>query len=452
MSGARFVYSCLWILLLPVLFVRMWWRGRRAPMYRQRWAERLGFYPAAALPRAQGACVWVHAVSVGEALAAVPMVEQLLLRHPDTQIVMTTTTPTGSERVRAVFGDRVLHVYAPWELPGAVRRFFNAFRPSLVLLLETELWPNIVATAAKRDVPVMLINGRLSERSQRGYARLPALVTPMLQAMRCLAVQTQADAARFQALGAAENKVVVTGSVKFDIDPDESLRHAAALWREQLGARPVWIAASTHAGEDEPVLMAHKQLKVHFPDALLILVPRHPERFAEVGRLASAHGFSVLKRSATQQVEDSYSSHVEDSCDVYLGDTMGELMQMFGFADVAFVGGSLVDVGGHNLLEPSAWGLPVLTGPHLHNFTLIAQLLEQAGAMTVVADAEALAVQLVGLFGGPAVDGEGAAQAQAQAQARRQTMGDAALHVQATHRGALQRVLTLVAASWPASL
>lgn len=443
MTGARFIYSSLWVLLLPLLLMRMWWRGRRAPLYRERWAERLGFYPSTALPKEQGGCVWVHAVSVGEALAAVPMVEQLLSRYPETQIVMTTTTPTGSERVRAVFGHRVLHVYAPWELPGAVRRFFNAFQPSLVLLLETELWPNIVATAATRKVPVMLINGRLSERSQRGYARFPALVTPMLQAMHCLAVQTQADATRFQELGAAENSIAVTGSVKFDIDPNESLRQGAALWRQQLGARPVWIAASTHAGEDEPVLVAHKQLKMHFPDALLILVPRHPERFAEVGQLASAHGFTVLKRSATKQVDAA--------CDVYLGDTMGELMQMFGFADVAFVGGSLVDVGGHNLLEPSAWGLPVLTGPHLHNFTLIAQLLEQAGAMTIVADADALAVQLVGLFGGPVVEGAVSVPNQAASHARRKTMGDAALHVQATHRGALQRVLTLVAASWPLS-
>lgn len=438
MTSARFLYSCLWMVLLPVLLLRMWWRGRRAPLYRQRWAERLGFYPAAALPRLQGGCVWVHAVSVGETLAAVPMVEQLLLCYPDTQIVMTTTTPTGSERVRAAFGDRVLHVYAPWELPGAVARFFNAFRPSLVLLLETELWPNIVATAAARQVPVMLINGRLSERSQRGYARFPALVKPMLNALHCLAVQTPADATRFHELGAADSKIVVTGSVKFDIDPDESLRQSAVRWRQQLGPRPVWIAASTHAGEDEPVLTAHKQLKMRFPDALLILVPRHPERFAEVGELARAKGFSVLKRSEAVQVDTN--------CDVYLGDTMGELMQMFGFADVAFVGGSLADVGGHNLLEPSAWGLPVLTGPHLHNFALIAQLLEQAGAMTIVEGADALAAQLLELFAE-----EDGAMPDFQGRSRRKTMGDAALQVQATHRGALQRVLTLVAASWPSA-
>jgi 3-deoxy-D-manno-octulosonic-acid transferase len=436
MTSARFFYSCLWIVLLPALLLRMWWRGRRAPMYRQRWAERLGFYPTAALPRPHGVCVWVHAVSVGETLAAVPMVEQLLLRYPDTQIVMTTTTPTGSERVRAVFGERVLHVYAPWELPGAVARFFNAFRPSLVLLLETELWPNIVATAAKREVPVMLINGRLSERSQRGYARFPALVKPMLKALHGLAVQTPADAARFQELGAADSKIVVTGSVKFDIDPDDGLRQVAGRWRQHLGLRPVWIAASTHAGEDEPVLVAHKQLKTRFPDALLILVPRHPERFAEVGQLARTQGFSVQKRSE--------AAHVGTGCDVYLGDTMGELMQMFGFADVAFVGGSLVDVGGHNLLEPSAWGLPVLTGPHLHNFALIAQLLEQAGAMTIVESADALAAQLLELFAE-----NDAELAQSQGLSRRQAMGDAALHVQGTHRGALQRVLTLVSASWP---
>lgn len=420
----RHLYSLLWRLLLPALFLRLWWRGRQAPAYRLRWRERLACYGGQQrLP----ACVWVHAVSVGETLAAAPMIEQLLQHYPDTRLLVTTMTPTGSERVRALFGERVTHVYAPWELPGAVRRFYNAFNPQLVLLLETELWPNLIHEAARRRVPVMLLNGRLSARSARGYARLPKLVKPMLAALDCLAVQTSADGERFIELGARPDQVQVTGSVKFDVQLSDAQQQLAQAWRAQQ-ARPVWIAASTHAGEDEKILAAHRQVCVQHPQALLILVPRHPERFNEVAKLVQQQGFTLARRSETTQPQASTQ--------VYLGDTMGELMQLYGFADVAWVGGSFVETGGHNLLEPALWGAPVLSGPSLFNFALISELLSEAGGLKIVSSAEQLGNEVSALLASPATQKQ---------------MGSAAQQVVAAHGGALQRVLSLLSARWPST-
>ena len=247
----RLLYSLLWYALLPLLFARLWWRGRRAPAYRRRWRERLAL--GLGRGRLRGS-VWIHAVSVGETLAAAPLIEALLARHPDTPLVVTTTTPTGSERVQALFGDRVTHVYCPWELPAAYRRFWRAFDPRLVVILETELWPNLCAAAKAHGARLLLMNGRLSENSYRGYRRLPKLVRPMLARFDLLAVQTRAEADRFQALGADPERIRVNGSVKFDLTLDDSLRDQAAALRQRFAARPVWIAASTHPGEDEPVL------------------------------------------------------------------------------------------------------------------------------------------------------------------------------------------------------
>ena len=420
---ARHFYSLIWLFFSPLLFARLWWRGRRAPAYRQRWAERIGFYQGKAAEQ----CIWVHAVSVGATLAAAPLIEALLTQYPQCPVLVTTTTPTGSERVQALFGDRVLHVYAPWELPGAIARLFRAFNPKMVLLLETELWPNIVAAAARRDVPVLLLNGRLSEKSQRGYARVPALVTPMLNAMTMLAVQTDDDARRFKMLGARDEQVTVTGSVKFDIEVAPEMVALARQWRDSVG-RPVWIAASTHAGEDEKVLQAHRRLLQAQPNALLILVPRHPERFNAVARLIRTQDFSLARRSEAQYPAAEIS--------VYLCDTMGELMQLYGFADVAWVGGSFVPVGGHNFLEPAAWQLPLLSGPHLHNFAFIAELLQQAGALQLVNSGNGLGDMLVELFSDAL---------------RRQQMGSAAQGVLAAHKGALQRVVSVVSSSWDKS-
>ena len=415
----RIVYSLLWYLLLPLLLWRLWWRGRRAPAYRLRWRERLALgYGKSTLEQ----CIWVHVVSVGETLAAAPMIRALLQRYPELPLLVTTTTPTGSERVRALFGDTVTHVYCPWELPGALRRFFAAFNPRLVVVMETELWPNLVAEAARRKVPVVLANGRLSAGSARGYGRLPALVRPMLEAFERLFVQTREEADRFMALGAPAERVEVTGSIKFDLQIDAALRQQVQQLRRQIGQRPVWIAASTHPGEDEQVLAAHRRLLQTQPDALLVLVPRHPERFHDVARLVTGQDMSLARRSRSQSPAD---------CQVYLADTMGELLMLYGSADVAFVAGSWAPVGGHNLLEPAAWGLPVLSGPVLHNFTAIAALLEEAGGLSLVEDGEALAGELAGLFADAG---------------RRQRQGDAAMAVVDAHRGALERLLQGLAA------
>ena len=414
----RTLYSFLWYLLLPFLFLRLWLRGRKAPAYRLRWKERMAWgYRPGTLKNS----LWVHAVSVGETLAAAPLIERLLADYPDVPLLVTTTTPTGSERVQALFGDRVTHVYCPWELPTALTRFMRAFDPQLVIVLETELWPNLCAAVKRHGAKLMLMNGRLSEKSYRGYGKLPRLIRPMMARFDALAVQTRVEAERYMALGAWPERVYPIGSVKFDMTLDTVVKQAASQLRVSFGDRPVWIAASTHPGEDAPVLAAHKTLRAQKPDALLILVPRHPERFDGVADQVREAGLSVARRSQQEPAADAA---------VYLADTMGELLMLFGACDVAFVGGSLVPVGGHNLLEPAAWEKPVLTGPHLHNFTAIAQLLDDAGGLSVVDSGEALGDKLQALMSDPD-------------QCARQ--GQAAAAVVEANRGALEKGLELIA-------
>ncbi|MBZ2190290.1 lipid IV(A) 3-deoxy-D-manno-octulosonic acid transferase [Alcanivorax sp. JB21] len=413
----RLVYSLLWYLLLPALLLRLWWRGRREPAYRVRWQERL------ALGLGRHACqnsIWVHAVSVGETLAAEALIEALLRQYPDLPVVLTTTSHTASRQVQQRFADRVIHVYCPWDTPDALHRFFNTFQPRLILLMETELWPNMIALASLRAVPVMLVNGRLSARTFNGYQRVPALTAPMLAGVSRLLVQSDVDARRFLSLGAAAAAIEITGSIKFDTNL-QAVRPVAARIRADWTARPVWIAASTHRGEDEQVLAAHHQICQSCPDALLILVPRHPERFARMAALVTETGFRMARRSAGERVTAQTQ--------VYLGDTMGELLALFGACDVAFVGGSLVPAGGHNLLEPAAWGVPVVTGPHLENFERIAALLAEAGALSSVGDAHSLAEVVTGLLGDAAL---------------RQRQGAAAAAVVAANTGALAQTLAAV--------
>lgn len=414
----RTFYSVIWYLLLPFLFLRLWLRGRQAPAYRQRWKERMAW---GYLPGTLKNSLWVHAVSVGETLAAVPMIERLLADYPQMPLLVTTTTPTGSERVKALFGDRVTHVYCPWELPTALNRFLRAFDPKMVIVLETELWPNLCAAAKRHGARLMLMNGRLSEKSYRGYSKFPRLVRPMMARFDALAVQTPVERERYVALGAWPERVHAIGSVKFDMTLDDTVRQGADALRAMIGERPVWIAASTHPGEDEPVLAAHKALLETAPQTLLVLVPRHPERFDGVAQLIRQQGLGLARRSK----QDTVTADTQ----VYLADTMGELLMLFGVADVAFVGGSLVPVGGHNLLEPAGWGKPVVTGPHLHNFTAISGLLDDAGALTLVEDADALAITLQGLFRNPA---------------QRQHQGQAAAAVVEANRGALEKGLQLI--------
>ncbi len=421
------LYSLLWYCLLPFLFIRLYWRGRLAPAYRQRWNERLA-YRYGGEPLA--GCVWFHAVSVGEFMAAAPLIDAVMTRHPDTPILITTTTPTGSARVQERFGDRVHHVYCPWELPGALRRFMRHFNPRLAVIMETELWPNLTRIAEQHNCRLLLANGRLSANSYRGYAKLRALVQPLLQRFDCLSVQTAGDAKHFLQLGADPQAVVVNGSIKFDLSLSDALRDDASALRHPLGERPVWIAASTHPEEEAKVLAAQQQLLTTHPDALLIWVPRHPERFDAVAQQVQSAHLSLARRSQRDAV-------TRDTC-IYLADTMGELLLLYGVADVALVGGSLdAALGGHNLLEPAAWEKPVLSGIHLKNFMAIADLLEAAGGLQKVESAQQLGVLLGRLLDDAAT---------------RQMLGEKAASVVAANRGALARLITQVDALWPKEL
>jgi 3-deoxy-D-manno-octulosonic-acid transferase len=366
--------------------------------------------------------IWVHAVSVGESIAAAPMIRALLQRYPQLPITVTCMTPTGSERIQALFANepRIQHCYLPYDLPCAAKRFLERVQPKLAVIMETELWPNHIHQCARRGIPVALANARLSERSAKGYGRFGKLTQPMLAEMSLFAVQTEAEAQRFRDLGARSQTVEVTGSIKFDLTIDPALLQRAAELRAQWQAqeRPVWIAASTHEGEDEVVLAAHRQLLANHPDALLILVPRHPERFNPVFELCRQQGFATVRRSTGDPVTAQTS--------VLVGDTMGELLFLYALADSAFVGGSLVPNGGHNLLEPAALAKPVLSGPHLFNFLEIAAQLRSAGALQEVEDAEGLALAVQRLFELPR---------------DAQRMAEAGLKVMRTNQGALQRLL-----------
>ena len=385
-------YTWLFRLFLPFILLRLWWRGRAQPSYRRRLRERFGRVPVRA---SRAHLIWVHAVSVGETLAAVPLIEKLAARHPDWQWLVTTTTPTGSERVRAslapLLGGRLLHFYAPYDLPGCLRRFLDALRPQVLVIMETELWPNLLSACRDRGIPTLLANARLSEKSAHGYQRLHRLTGPMLQDLDRVVAQYPADAKRFVSLGLPESRVVTTGNIKFDLHIDLGLESEAQALAHAWGGggaspRPVWLAASTHLGEDELVLDAFAGLQAEFPHLLLVLVPRHPERFDQVARLVKQRGFRLQRRSdggvPPTQVQ------------VLLGDTMGELLRFYGACDVAFVGGSLVPVGGHNMIEPAAWGVPVVCGPHLHNFAAVSTMLRDAGGMAVVEDSAQLTEQL----------------------------------------------------------
>jgi 3-deoxy-D-manno-octulosonic-acid transferase len=417
----RTLYTLMFHLGLPLVALRLWLRARKAPAYRQRIGERF----AVGLPAMRRGGIWVHAVSVGESIAAAPMIRALLERYPDAPITVTCMTPTGSERIRAMFAQepRIQHCYLPYDLPCAAGRFLDHVQPRLGIIMETELWPNHIAQCARRGIPVMLANARLSERSARGYGRFARLTRPMLAQMSGFAVQTEVEARRFIDLGARPECVTVTGSIKFDLSIDPQLLESAARVREQwqTAGRPVWIAASTHAGEDESVLAAHQQVLASHPDALLILVPRHPERFGSVHDLCQQQGFATVRRSTGQDVNPATS--------VLLGDTMGELLFLYALADVAFVGGSLVPNGGHNLLEPAALAKPVLSGPHLFNFLEIAGMLRSAGALEEVNDATALAAAVQRLF---------------DQRQLAESMASAGLNVMKANQGALQRLLDLI--------
>ena len=417
---SRIIYSAIFYLLTPIILLRLLYRALKAPAYRKRWAERFGF-PVYAESTAD--FIWLHAVSVGETLAAVPLVKTLQQNYPQHRLMVTCMTPTGSERIKAAFGDSVDHSYMPYDTPDSVARFLNRLKPKMLIIMETELWPNTIAACQSRDIPVILANGRLSARSAAAYQSISSLVQPMLSGISAVAAQHKDDGDRFIRLGLPPSALEVTGNIKFDLSLDRDVQDRAAVLSEQWHCgnnRPVFLAASTHRGEDEIILQSFGQIKQQIDNALLVLVPRHPERFNQVGELCTSAGFTLARRSAGDKVE---------AADVLLGDTMGELMVFFGACDVAFVGGSLVATGGHNMIEPAAWGVPVLTGPHLFNFTEASQLLLAADGMLVCNDAAELAEQCISLMGN---------------KGRRQEVGNAARLVAEANRGALDKLMSVI--------
>ena len=416
---ARYFYSAFFYLITPLILLRLLYRASKAPAYGRRIAERFGFFTVPELENT----IWVHAVSVGETIAAAPLVKRLQQQYPEASIVVTTMTPTGSDRVRALFGDSVFHVYAPYDLPGSILRFIKRLQPKLLVIMETELWPNTIHYCRRCSIPVVLANARLSAKSAAGYRRLGWLTRPMLNNLTQVVAQNRADADRFLALGLADSKVVVSGSIKFDVVIEDALiRKAQALkyqWSDQ-GQRLIIIAASTHQGEDNIILEAFEQVIATIPNALLIIVPRHPERFEYVTKLCEER-FSVARRSQ--------NNPVCATTQVLVGDTMGELLLLYGCADIAFVGGSLINSGGHNMLEPAAWSLPLLAGSSDFNFAEASRLLQQRSALLVANDAASLAKKMIVL---------------AQSETLRLEMGANAKAVIAENRGALDRLSAVV--------
>ena len=376
---ARALYQILLWLALPIVPLRLWWRSRREPGYGERIGERFG-RPPSAMPKGG---VWFHAVSAGETIAVAPLIDALADEFPAVPFLVTTMTPTGSEQAIRRLGDKVAHCYAPYDFRFAVRAFFDAVRPRLLILVETELWPNLIGEAQRRGVPVLLVNARLSERSARRYGRVPKLTQALLGRLALVACQYPDHADRFRGLGADPAKVVTTGSVKFDIDLPKNHEQAVAALRTALGLaeRPVWIAASTHPGEEAIVLQAHQHLREHLPGACLLLVPRHPVRSGEVLKMAADRGFSSA----------SLSQPPEAPADVVVCDRMGALQTLYGLSQVAFIGGSLVPRGGHNPIEAALCGQPMLMGPSDHNFTEVAAAFAQADCLARVRDADELA-------------------------------------------------------------
>ena len=407
------VYSLCYRLLLPFALAYLWWSTRRNGASSEGWQQRLGWVPALSEP-----VIWVHAVSVGETIAAAPLVKALLARRPDVPILVTAMTATGAAQARTLFGDQVHYAYAPFDTPGSVRRFLRRVRPRALVIMETEIWPNMITGVSGRQCPIFLINGRLSAKSARGYQRFGEWTRGLVRRIDWIAAQADEDAGRFREIGARGEVISVTGSVKFDVNITDAVREQSQELREEFQDRPVWIAASTHEGEDEQLLEAHARVREAFADAVLIIVPRHPQRFDSVANMISQRGFSLARRSAGEPPAAG--------APVYLGDTMGELMVMFGAADVAFVGGSLIERGGHNPLEPAAWGMPVITGPHVFNFETVYRQLEEHHGLVRVSDSAGLGEAVARLFSDPD-------------EASR--LGTAALETVEANRGALNQVV-----------
>jgi len=415
----KLLYTSLFFICLPLIIIRLIWRGFRAPAYWQRWSERFGYSPA--IPH-DAPIIWIHAVSVGEVEACRPVVKALQITYPKHRLLITTMTPTGSERVTLLFADTVFHCYLPYDLPFAINRFLKRNQPVFGVVMETEIWPNLLLNCKQKNIPVVLANARMSDRSAKGYARFPTFIKMVLNSLRFIAAQGQQDRDNFHKLGADITDVHAIGNLKYETNlPASLIEQATAMRMIWDNNRPVLVAASTHEGEEEMVLHASHQIRTKFPDLLLIIVPRHPERFDRVSALVHRAGFKMLRRSEQLPC----SSEIE----VLVVDTMGELPLFYAACDVAFVGGSLIPHGGHNLLEPATLGRAIVTGPHFFNFNEITQQFLQAHAAIQVSDTEDLADTISNLLDNPE---------------QRAQMGEAALKLIAASQGASTRLVNLI--------
>ena len=416
----RYLYSLLTYIAAPLFSVVLLFRGLGDRTYWHNFRERFGFGATLAAP-----CIWVHAVSVGEVQASAALVNTLRERYPDIPIVVTTFTPTGAGRARALFKDRAQVRYLPFDLPGAVQRFFRRIQPRIAVIFETELWPNLYYQCGRRRVPLVLASARLSARSVDRYRRLGALFRETLAQGVVIAAQGEADANRFRTLGSDPGNTHVTGNLKFDFSlPADITERGRALRAYYAGSRPVWVAGSTHGGgEEEALVEAQKLVRARQPGALLVMAPRHPNRFGEVAAQLVSRGVRFVRRSQVP------AAGAIGESEILLLDSLGELLDFYAAGDVAFVGGSLVPIGGHNLLEPAALGLPILTGPNTSNSADVARLLIERGAAEVVKNPQELADRVIALLADPA------------ARARMGVQGRAVVDA---NKGALQKLLGLV--------
>jgi 3-deoxy-D-manno-octulosonic-acid transferase len=373
---------------VPLVLLRLFLLGSKNPAYRQRWQERFGFLT---WNKVDNPVIWIHAVSVGEVNAAAPIINNLLEEYPNHLLLVTTVTPTGAITVEKQFGNNVRHCYLPYDLPYSVKKFLNVVKPSLLITMETEIWPNLYQACKHLKIPILIINARLSQQSAKRYRLVSKLMQETLSLVDIIAAQTKSDAERFISFGAVNEKVFVTGNLKFDINVPPSINEQAQSLKRYFSVnRPIWIAASTHDGEDEIILNAHVEVMKEYPDAILIIAPRHPERIDKVASHCKNRGLKYVKRTVQKPFTDEHA--------VYLLDTLGELQLHYAASQVAFVGGSLVAMGGQNMMEPASLGIPVITGPHTFNFTEITELLLERDVLIRISDEQHLAQEVCQLL------------------------------------------------------
>jgi 3-deoxy-D-manno-octulosonic-acid transferase len=413
----RRIYSVIFYFAIPVILLRLYWRSRAAPEYRHRILERFGYFK---FPNKKKG-IWIHAVSLGEVNAAYPLIKSFQLRYPDLAITITTTTITGSKQVKSLFGDSIFHVYLPYDIPHFIRRFLRKVQPQLIIIIETELWPNLLWVSHQQKISLLLLNARISERSARNYSKIQPLTRAMLNYFSIISVQTAIEKQRYISLGVPNEKIIVTGSMKFDMSLPDHFEDTVRSLKKQIGERPAFIGGSTHENEEMVLLEAYKRIQIHFPQLILILVPRHPERFQAIYELCANHGFNVTKRS--QNIPCNAETQV------FLGDSVGELISYYAVADVVFVGGSLVPIGGHNVLEPAVLKKPILTGPYMHNFMEISKIMFEMQGLIQVTNAETIASTVISILNDPD---------------KAKTLGKNAYYVVEKNRGSLEKNMEII--------